>query len=204
MYFAKTLLVLSTLSVSVLGHAGVSPPLGGGGKITRNQVQRPNGAKACGNAALSAIDTSTAVQMNGNSFTVTATNFNGGRDGSTQFTAKVDATGKGSAFKAATVTKNGVLAPAGTGDVQLTVQMPAGTKCAGGKTGNKCLVSFTSAGGFGNCVVVQQGGAAAAGAKATGGKKNQRRHPRDFLKSFEESEIVKRAVSWAWASRDAA
>jgi hypothetical protein len=103
---------------------------------------------------LSAIDTSTAVPLSGNSFTVTVTNFNAGRDGSTQFTAQVDATGKGTAFKAATVSKNGVAAPTSTGDVQITVQMPAGTACMGGATGNKCLVSFKSAGGFGNCVVV--------------------------------------------------
>jgi hypothetical protein len=118
------------------------------------QVQRPTDAKPCGNTALSAIDKSTAIPLNGNSFTVTATNFNGGRDGSTQFTAQVDATGKGTSFKDATVTKNGEAAPNKVGDVQITVRMPAGTKCTGGADGNLCLVSFKSAGGFGNCMVV--------------------------------------------------
>lgn len=85
---------------------------------------------------------------------MTATNFNGGRDGSTQFTVQVDSTGKGTAFKPATVTKNGVLAPARAGSAEITVQMPSGTTCTGGKTGNLCLVAFKSASGFGNCVVV--------------------------------------------------
>ena len=207
MFFAKTLVVLAALSTSVLGHAGVTPALGVSGKITRNAVQRPSTAKPCGNAALSAINTSTAVALNGNSFTVTATNFNGGRDGSTQFTAQVDATGRGTAFKAATVTKNGQAAPRGTGDVQITVQMPAGTTCTGGTNRNLCLVSLRSAGGFGNCVVVSSGGAAAASTKATSkaSKNANRRHARDFLASLDtKREYAKRAISYVWASRDAA
>lgn len=68
------------------------------------------------------------------------------------------------------------------GSQQLTVQLPAGTKCTGPSGGTGCIVSFTTAGGFGNCVAVQQkaaastnnnagtaaaaGGAAAAGAAA--------------------------------------
>jgi hypothetical protein len=38
--------------------------------------------------------------------------------------------------------------------------MPAGTKCTGGKGKNLCLLSLTTDGGFGNCVVASQGGAA--------------------------------------------
>ncbi|KAG9082989.1 hypothetical protein FRC06_004741 [Ceratobasidium sp. 370] len=211
MYFTKVLLVLAAFSASALGHSGLTPALGVQGKITRNQVQRPSTAKPCGTASLAALDTSTAVKLNGNTFTVTATNFNGGRDGSTQMTAQVDPTGKGTSFKPATVIKNGVLAPATTGDVQITVQMPAGVTCGGGAGKNKCLVSFKSAGNFGNCVVVQSGGAAAStnGAKAaavkTANKKGQRRHARDFLASLEEKrEVVKHAISRAWATRDAA
>ncbi|EUC65683.1 Rgp1 domain protein, putative [Rhizoctonia solani AG-3 Rhs1AP] len=209
MFFSKTLLVLAALSTSVLGHAGVAPALGvKGTTIARNNVQRPSTNKPCGNSALSAIDTSTAVPLNGNSFTVTATNFNGGRDGSTQFTAQVDSTGKGTGFKAATVTKNGQLAPSGTGSAQITVQMPAGMTCTGGASGNRCLVSFKSAGGFGNCVVVSSGGGgnAAAGTKAaTKGTKNtrSRQHARDFLSTLEDkSEQIKRAI--AWMTRDTA
>ena len=47
--------------------------------------------------------------------------------------------------------------PSDVGSQPLTVSLPAGTKCTGGNTGNLCLVSFTTAGRFGNCVVVQQG-----------------------------------------------
>lgn len=53
-------------------------------------------------------------------------------------------------------------APTDVGTQNLSVQLPAGTSCTGGASKNLCLVSFTTAGGFGNCVVVQQGGAAAA------------------------------------------
>lgn len=59
-------------------------------------------------------------------------------------------------------------APTDVGSQQLTVSLPAGTKCTGGTSGDLCLASFTTAGGFGNCVVVQQGGAA-SGAAAAGG-----------------------------------
>lgn len=38
MFFAKTLLVLAAVSTTVLGHAGVSPPLGVTGAITRATV----------------------------------------------------------------------------------------------------------------------------------------------------------------------
>lgn len=75
-----------------------------------------------------------------------------------------------------TITKNGVAAPSTTGSVQVSGTLPAGTTCTGGSDGASCLVSFTTAGGFGNCVLVSQGGAggggatnaAAAGANASG------------------------------------
>ena len=57
----------------------------------------------------------------------------------------------------------------------LTVQLPAGTTCTGGASGSKCLVAFVTAGGFGNCVVVQTAGnAAQAGNNAV----NANRRPR--------------------------
>ncbi|KAF8760720.1 Rgp1 protein [Rhizoctonia solani] len=141
MFFAKTFLVLAALSTSVLATLPLhqllvqrEPPL-----HATTQAQRPSNAKPCGNTALSAIDSSNAVTLNGNSNRVQS------RDGD----------------------ENGEAAPKGTGNVQITVQMPAGTKCTGGAAGNRCLVSFKSAGGFGNCVVVSSGGGnAAAGAKA--------------------------------------
>lgn len=61
--------------------------------------------------------------------------------------------------------------PTTVGSAQVAVSLPAGTKCTGGTAGNLCLVSFTTAGGFGNCVAVAQGaaaGTAAAGTAATG------------------------------------
>ena len=55
----------------------------------------------------------------------------------------------------------GIKTPASTGTQQLTIKMPAGTTCTGGKSKNLCLMSLTTDGGFGNCVVAQQGGTAA-------------------------------------------
>lgn len=83
---------------------------------------------------------------------------------------QVDAAGTGAKFVAGQVTANGQAAPATTGTEKVTAALPAGTKCSGGAAGNKCLVSFKTAGGFGNCVVVQQGaaGGAAAGGAAAG------------------------------------
>ena len=43
--------------------------------------------------------------------------------------------------------------PTNVGSEQLTIALPAA--CSGGATKNKCLVSLETAGGFGNCVVVQ-------------------------------------------------
>lgn len=72
-------------------------------------------------------------------------------------------------------------APKGTGTEQITAALPADAACAGGASKNKCLASFTTAGGFGNCVVVQQGGTAGnastaaaptTGATATDGQGN--------------------------------
>lgn len=59
--------------------------------------------------------------------------------------------------------------PTTVGSAQIAVSLPAGTKCTGGTAGNLCLVSFTTAGGFGNCVAVAQDAAtAAAGTVAAG------------------------------------
>ncbi len=60
-------------------------------------------------------------------------------------------------------------APTDVATQQVTVQLPAGTACTGGTAGNLCLVSFKTAGGFGNCVVVQK--AAAAATSKTGAAK---------------------------------
>jgi hypothetical protein len=96
--------------------------------------------------------------------------FPSGKDGSRSVTMTVDAAGTGAKFVAGKVTTNGDAAPATTGTQKITASLPAGTKCTGGASGDLCLASFTTAGGFGNCVVVQQGagGGAAAGGANTG------------------------------------
>ncbi|KAJ3534457.1 hypothetical protein NMY22_g6916 [Coprinellus aureogranulatus] len=140
------------------------------------------------------------------SFTVTAISFNGGVDGSRQMTAQVSANGQGTNFVAATVTKNGDRAPNGSGNQQITAKLPANTKCTGGSSGNKCLVQFKSAAGFGNCVVVQQGGAAAGNARQganarQGGTRAARAMLAEIAERGEEAiEVVKRKASqWIWA-----
>jgi hypothetical protein len=158
--FTKTILlsaVFALLSSTANGHAMVTPAMGVSGKASRSNVQRPSTAKPCGNANI-AIDSAQTVAANAQGvFTVTAQNFNGGKDGSRQFTMQVDAAGTGKNFVAGQVTKNGDLAPKDVGTQQLTASLPAGTKCTGGQSKNRCLVSFKNASGFGNCVVVSQG-----------------------------------------------
>ena len=114
-----------------------------------------------------------------------------GKDGSRFIkSVKVDPTGTGKNFVAATMVTNGVevrgmskprnlttnyvvQAPTDVTSQQLKVQLPAGTKCTG--TGGRCLVSFTTDGSFGNCVAVQQAGAATANtAKAAKPKRDAR------------------------------
>jgi hypothetical protein len=194
--FSKSVLlfgaVLAFSAVDVAAHAAINPALGVKATAVRNDVQRPSNNKPCGNAALTAIDTSTAVTADASgSFTVDVENFNGlvlppwpgiqyanlsfsGKDGSRSVTMQVDPAGTGANFVAGQVTANGEAAPATTGTEKITASLPAGTTCTGGASGNLCLVSFKTAAGFGNCVVVQQGagGGAAAGAGAGTGNAN--------------------------------
>jgi len=160
--WASSLLVLA-LSLQVTAHAAVSPALGVQGNPTRGDVQRPSAAKPCGNVDIaSQISSSTAVTADASgSFNVDGTSFNGGRDGSLQFTAKVDPTGTGenSAFVDMDITTNGDNAPLKAETLPLTAQLPSGIKCKN----NTCLVQFISGSGFGNCVVVKQSDAASTG-----------------------------------------
>jgi len=164
-----TIALLAALS-QVQAHSFISPGLGVAGAGARSDVQKPSTATPCGKASLAAIDTSTAVAATNGLFAATITNFNAGTDGSTEITsATVDTTGTGKSFTGvATVVKNGIQSPTTTGAVALSIQLPAGTACTGGATGNKCLVSLTTAGKFGNCVVVSTGAAGAAPAAAVG------------------------------------
>ena len=47
-------------------------------------------------------------------------------------------------------------APTSVASQILLVQLPSDTICSGGPSGNLCLASFKTAGGFGNCVVLEQ------------------------------------------------
>ncbi|OJT07550.1 hypothetical protein TRAPUB_1573 [Trametes pubescens] len=178
MFFSKSFIAAATVllgfTLQVHAHAGVTPALGVTATFARANVQRPSIAKPCGKINVAqTLDTSTPITANADgTFVATITNFNAGIDGSRQVTAKVDGTGVGKTFTAATVTQNGDKSPTNVGSQQLTVALPEGMTCTGGATKNKCLVSFKTAGGFGNCAVVQTAAAAGANtAAAATGKK---------------------------------
>ncbi|KAM5533785.1 hypothetical protein V8D89_012560 [Ganoderma adspersum] len=184
MYFSKviaTAALLLSASLGVSAHAAIAPVLGVAGTPARNNVQRPSTAKPCGNTNIAqTFDTSGVITMNADkTFTATITNFNKGVDGSRQIvSALVDVTGTGKSFATATVTKNGTKNPTNVGSEQLTIALPAA--CQGGATKNKCLVSLKTAGGFGNCVVIQNAAAAKRSATAprrTEPRAGPSRHP---------------------------
>ncbi|KAH5542923.1 hypothetical protein HBI25_240530, partial [Parastagonospora nodorum] len=152
MLFKSVLLsgaILAFSATEVWAHAAINPALGVKGTAVRNDVQRPSANKPCGNTALTAIDSSTAVKADASgSFTVNVENFNGGKDGSRSVTMQVDAAGTGAKFANGQVTVNGDAAPATTGTQKVTASLPAGTKCSGGASRDLCLASFKTAGGF--------------------------------------------------------
>lgn len=195
------------LALQVTAHAAVSPALGVSGTPVRNDVKRPSANSPCGAGVniANTIDTSTAVAANAaGSFDAVAISFNGGGDGSRKVTAKVDATGKGTKFVAMDVTTNGDAAPKSAGSQPIVASLPAGTKCTGGKTGNKCLVQFVTSAGFGNCAVVSQGAAAAASGKrqkTVAGSRAARSSLAELeARSGEMAVAVKRGItSWIWA-----
>ena len=76
--------------------------------------------------------------------------FSGADDSRSIEKVQVDASGTGKNFVAAQV------APANDDTQQLTIQLPAGTKCTGGTNQNLCLASITMASGLRNCIVVSQ------------------------------------------------
>jgi len=102
------------------------------------------------------------VPADGNGdFSANITDFNPGADGSRSIKeVQVDASGTGKNFVPAKMVVNGNPNPTTVATEQLTVQLPAGIKCAGGAGNNLCLASFTTTAGFGNCVVVSQGAGA--------------------------------------------
>ncbi|KAH9911625.1 uncharacterized protein BXZ73DRAFT_4209, partial [Epithele typhae] len=155
-------------------HAAVSPVLGVSGTPARSDVQRPSNQKPCGKTDVaSTMESSDTIQVAADgTFTAPITNFNKNVDGSREIAkVLVDPTGTGDkdSFVAATMVENGTRSPKSLGTEQLTVQLPAGMTCSG--PDGKCIVSFKTAGGFGNCVVVQQsadGAASASGTAAAG------------------------------------
>ncbi|KAI0358034.1 hypothetical protein OH77DRAFT_1373086, partial [Trametes cingulata] len=158
------------LSISLQAHAqaAIFPALGVRGTPSRSDVQRPSKHGECGKVDIhKAIDSSQAVQADGNGkFSVKVLNFETGKDGSRELTeALVDPTGKGSSFESVKIVQNGDRTPTSTGTQEIVAQLPSNADCSGGSSGNRCLVSFKTAGGFGNCVVVQKGAARAS--KAT-------------------------------------
>ncbi|PAV15504.1 hypothetical protein PNOK_0926800 [Pyrrhoderma noxium] len=172
--FSSLALLVLSLSYQVSGHAIVTPALGVTGTPARSDVTKPSTNTPCGKGVnvASAISGSTAVQASGNAFTVSVTNFNGGKDGSTELVkSSIDPSGTGNSFTGGSVTftTNGDANPSTTGTVQVSGTLPSGTTCTGGNDGASCLVSFTTAGGFGNCVLVSQGTGAGTAAAATNG-----------------------------------
>ncbi|KAK7053015.1 hypothetical protein VNI00_004336 [Paramarasmius palmivorus] len=170
------LVVALTLTLALIsqvhGHAVVSPALGIDGEPVRRDAQRPSrGDSRCGRVDVAEnIDTSgTVTPAADGTMTLKVQNFNRGTDGSRQMTVMLDATGTGTSFNTpVTVMQNGEPRPReARGSDTLIVQMPQGVACTGGASGNKCLMSFESLGGFGNCVVVEQ--QQAAGAVANSG-----------------------------------
>ncbi|KAI0002115.1 hypothetical protein BJV74DRAFT_722801, partial [Russula compacta] len=157
---------LLALTSSVNAHAAVTPALGVQGTPQRSDVQRPSADKPCGNVNIAQnLDSSTAVPASANgTFSPSILDFNPGADGSRSVkTVQVDASGTGKDFVAANMVVNGDPNPTSDATQQLTVQLPANTKCTGGTSKNLCLASFTTTAGFGNCVVVSQGSGAANG-----------------------------------------
>ncbi|KAL5499026.1 hypothetical protein ACEPAH_1544 [Sanghuangporus vaninii] len=104
---------------------------------------------------IKALADSTAVQTNANVFVVTVTNFNSGKDGSTQIFGDDHEEWCCRTF-------NNWFSPS----VRF---LPTGTTCTGGNDGASCPMSFTTGGGFGNCVLVSQGGGTVAFAASTSG-----------------------------------
>jgi len=173
--FAKVFVVSSLilgLASEVLGHAVILPGLGIPNPPVRGDVKRPSAASPCGAGVdvASLLDQATPVTAaDDGTFPATVQNFNAGKDGSTQVTAAFNAAGLTTPMTPLTVTKNGILAPTTVGNQPITAQLPPGTICTGGSSGKRCLAAFKTAGGFGNCVVVEQGqGTAAAGKPVEG------------------------------------
>ncbi|OBZ73251.1 hypothetical protein A0H81_07016 [Grifola frondosa] len=170
--FSKDLIacavVFFSLSLQTSAQAVITPALGVSGTPVSSDAQQPSSSAECGQINIADnINSATPITAAADgTFSATIVNFETGTEGSRQVTALVDPTCTGDSFVSATVSQNGDESPTAVGSQTLTVQLPSDTTCTGGTAGNLCLVSFTTAGGFGNCVVVQQDTAATG---STGG-----------------------------------
>ncbi|KAH9925922.1 uncharacterized protein BXZ73DRAFT_3286, partial [Epithele typhae] len=161
--FTKTValsaVLLAAATLQAEAHATIQPMLGLTRTPVRSDAIRPSDSTPCGNVNIAqTFDTSTTIAVKADrTFTATITNFNAGVDGSREIVkASFDPTGTGNAFQDLKIITNGQHAPtAATGSEQLLFQLRHGLDCKGGKNGKKCLVAFKTAGGFGNCVVVE-------------------------------------------------
>ncbi|KAJ7648266.1 hypothetical protein DFH06DRAFT_1209832, partial [Mycena polygramma] len=155
----KSTAVVLALALHANAHAMATPALGISGTPKRSDTQRPSTKSPCGSVDIASnLDKSAAVPVedDGTTVNLNVTNFNAGGDGSRSVSVLVDVTGTGKKFVAAKVTKNGDANPKTDGTDVVTISLPAGTQCAGGTDGNRCLLSVKSTAGFGNCVVVTQ------------------------------------------------
>ncbi|KAL5481013.1 hypothetical protein ACEPAI_9954 [Sanghuangporus weigelae] len=191
-------LLVLLLPCQVFAHAIISPAIGFSGTAARSDVTRPSNKFPCGNGVnvakvLAVVKTDRQI-----------------------VDTSIDPSGTGSSFigSSVTITKNVVSAPSTTGSVQVSGILPAGTTCTGGNDGASCLVSFTTGGGFGNCVLVSQCGGIAAFAASTSGttrSENGRdcntntntagtRLARSLKLRKSLRECLERNRSWIWAN----
>ncbi|KAF9495536.1 hypothetical protein BDN71DRAFT_869764 [Pleurotus eryngii] len=162
MFFTKFIaasVVVVGLSSSAYAHAAAHPAMGIKEPLKRPDVRRPDAKNPCGTGVDIAanLEKAETIQVAADgTFSVVVENYNGGIDGSRQFTLKVDATGTGKSFQAGTITKNGLKVTYKNEKETIKAKLPAGMICKGGQAANLCLAQFTNAAyqKFGNCVVV--------------------------------------------------
>ncbi|KAF8483931.1 hypothetical protein DFH94DRAFT_600705, partial [Russula ochroleuca] len=150
-------LIFLALTSSVNAQVCMSPALGVSTPSAQD-VQQPTDNAPCGTINIAQnLDTSQFVSADKDGkFSPSIVSFAPGSDGSQYIaTVKVDATGTGSNFVAASMISNGPQKPAAAGTQQLSVQLPTGTDCTGGTDKNLCVASFITNNGQGNCVVVK-------------------------------------------------
>ncbi|KAF8504834.1 hypothetical protein F5888DRAFT_792560 [Russula emetica] len=171
--FTASILLLA-LTSSVNAQCVFSPPFGGSGNPAASDVQQPSSDTPCGKTSISQnIDTSSAVNADADGqFTISAINFASGEEGSRLIqTGKVDPSGAGDNFQDIQIITNGNNDPSSEATQQLTLKLPSGIKCVGGNEKNRCLASFVTPKGYGNCVVVIQPGTTAQNPTSTNGGK---------------------------------